>query len=118
MRYLGQRRLATVSVLVGLALLATLTPALAEPSTTPDPTAQTNGRVNAVVYAGTTVYLGGAFTEVRPAGAAVGAGVTRNNLAALDATTGQVLPFDPNVNGEVHALAVDDGTLYVGGAFT
>jgi trimeric autotransporter adhesin len=64
------------------------------------------------------VYLGGAFTEGRPAGAAVGAGVTRNNLAALDATTGQVLPFDPNVNGEVHALAVDDGTLYVGGAFT
>jgi hypothetical protein len=118
MHDLAQRRLATVSVLVGLALLATFTPALAEPSTTPDPTAQTNGRVNAIAYVGTTVYIGGAFTEVRPAGTTVGNGVPRNNLAALDATTGQVLPFNPNANGEVHALDVDNGTAYVGGAFT
>jgi hypothetical protein len=118
MHDLWQRRLATVSVLVGLALLATFTPALAEPSSTPDPTAQTNGRVNAIAYAGTTVYLGGSFTEVRPAGTSVGSGVARNNLAALDATTGQVLPFDPNVNGEVHALAVNSGIVYLGGAFT
>jgi trimeric autotransporter adhesin len=118
MHDLRQRRLATVTVLVGLALLATLTPALAEPSATPDPTAQTNGRVNAVVYAGTTVYIGGAFTEVRPPGTTVGSGVPRNNLAALDTTTGQVLPFNPNANGEVHALAVASGTIYLGGAFT
>jgi trimeric autotransporter adhesin len=118
MRYLGQRRLATVSVLVGLALLATPTSALAVPSRTPDPTAQTNGRVNAIVYAGTRVYIGGAFTEVRPAGTTVGSGVPRNNLAALDATTGAVLPFHPNVNGEVHALAVASGIIYLGGAFT
>jgi trimeric autotransporter adhesin len=119
MHNLGQRRLVTVSVLVGLALLATFTPALAVPSRTPDRTAQTNGRVNAIVYAGTVVYIGGAFTEVRPAGTTVGSsGVPRNNLAALDATTGQVLPFHPSVNGEVHALAVASGTVYLGGAFT
>jgi hypothetical protein len=118
MRYLGQRHLAAVSVLVGLALLATPIRALAVPSSTPDPTAQTNGRVNAIVYAGTRVYIGGAFSEVRPAGTDVGNGVPRNNLAALDTTTGAVLPFHPNVNGEVHALAVASGTVYLGGVFS
>jgi hypothetical protein len=29
-----------------------------------------------------------------------------------------VLPFHPNVNGEVHALAVASGIIYLGGAFT
>jgi hypothetical protein len=118
MNDLGQRRLAAVSVLVGLALLATPIRALAVPSSTPDPTAQTNGRVNTIVYAGTTVYIGGAFTEVRPAGTTVGSGVPRNNLAALDATTGAVLEFNPNANGEVEALAVAGGIVYLGGAFT
>jgi trimeric autotransporter adhesin len=118
MRDLGYRCLAAVSVLMGLAVLVTAAPGLAVAGSRPDPTAQTNGRVNAIVYAGTRVYIGGSFTEVRPAGTAVGSGVPRNNLAALDATTGTVLPFNPNVNGEVHALAVASGTVYLGGAFT
>jgi trimeric autotransporter adhesin len=118
MRDLGYRCLAAVSVLMGLAVLVTAAPGLAVAGSRPDPTAQTNGRVNAIVYAGTRVYIGGSFTEVRPPGAAMGEGVTRNNLAALDATTGAVLPFDPNVNGKVHALAVASGIVYLGGAFT
>ena len=48
----------------------------------PDPSWQTNGRVRAIVYSGTTVYIGGEFTEVRPPGG--GAPVARNHLAAID----------------------------------
>ena len=43
----------------------------------PSPSYQTNGRVNVVVISGTTAYLGGQFTSVRPAGAAAGTGRSR-----------------------------------------
>ena len=73
---------------------------------------QTNGRVNAVVYLGGTVYLGGSFTQVD--------GQTRNRLAACDAATGNLLPWNPNANGVVRALKVSPaGTrVYVGGDFS
>src|SRR6266571_659993 len=56
--------------------------------THPVPTWQTNGRVNVIEVYGTTVYLGGQFTSLRPAGAAAGTGeVTRNHVAAVSLTT-------------------------------
>src|SRR5918995_400619 len=57
-----------------------------------------DGRVNAVVYLGGTVYLGGSFTQVD--------GQTRNRLAACDAATGNLLSWNPNANGVVRALKV------------
>ena len=71
-----------------------------------------NGRVNAVVYLGGTVYLGGSFTQVD--------GTTRNRLAACDAATGNLLPWNPNANGVVFTLKVSPaGTrVYVGGDFS
>lgn len=85
----------------------------------PVPTWQTNGRVNAIAVSGTTVYLGGQFTSMRPAGAAAGTGeVARNHVAAVSLTTGNLLPWNPNTNGTVRALKVAGSAVYLGGAFT
>jgi hypothetical protein len=79
---------------------------------------QTNGRVNAILFLNGAVYLGGKFTSVRPAGAAAGTGeVARNHLAAFNATTGQLLPWNPGASGAVFALASSGNTIYVGGSF-
>jgi hypothetical protein len=72
-----------------------------------------NGEVRALAVSpdGSTVYVGGAFTSV--------SGVTRNRVAALNATTGAVVSgFNPNANGVVYALARSGSTLYLGGGFT
>ncbi len=85
--------------------------------TTPLATYQTNGRVNAIVIQNGVIYIGGRFTAVRPAGSSSGS-VTRNHVAALSQATGQVLPWDPNANGTVQALAAGPGTIYLGGSFS
>jgi PQQ-like domain len=85
----------------------------------PVPSYQTNGRVNAILFLNGTVYLGGKFTSVRPAGAAAGTGeVARNHLAAFNASTGQLLSWDPGASGAVFALASAGNTIYVGGSFS
>jgi hypothetical protein len=66
-------------------------------------------RVWAIAFSGNTVFVGGAFKYF---------GQTRNNLAAVDATTGQVTPWNPDANVGVSALALSGSTLYVGGSFT
>jgi PKD repeat protein len=86
-----------------------------------DTTYQANGSVNAVVTIGSTTYLGGDFTSMRPSGAAAGTGeVPRSHLAAVDNSTGALLPWNPGANASVYALAAspDARTLYVGGLFT
>jgi Ca2+-binding RTX toxin-like protein len=75
-------------------------------------TANTDGRVSTVLALGDKIYLGGSFTHVD--------GVERNNLAALDASTGQLTDWNPNANGRVLTLAASaDGTrVFAGGDFT
>jgi trimeric autotransporter adhesin len=100
-------------------LVAGVVPAWAATAEAPTPTWQTNGRVLAVAYSGTTVYLAGSFTSVRPPGNPPGVGeVARNRAAAFDATTGGLLAWNPNVNGEVRALAAAGQTVYLGGSFS
>jgi hypothetical protein len=81
----------------------------------------TNGRVNDILRAGDMIYLAGSFTQiVLPDGTTV----PRNNLAAIDATTGQLTDWDPNVtnlsgNSSVLKMALSaNGTrLFIGGNF-
>ncbi len=74
----------------------------------------TNGRVNAIIRVANTVYVGGSFTQVTGNN---GTTANRSNLAAFN-LSGNVLPFAPNPNAEVRALASNGKRLFVGGAFT
>jgi hypothetical protein len=79
---------------------------------------QTNGRVETVVISGTTAYLGGEFTSVRPSGDPLGTGeVARNHAAAINLSTGALLPWNPNANNTVQTIAVDGSSVYLGGTF-
>jgi len=77
-----------------------------------------NGSVRAFAQIGNTIYAGGAFTGVKPAGAT--AWTPAGNLVAYDATTGALKTgFTPAFDSAVQALAVNpDGKLIVGGNFT
>ena len=80
---------------------------------------QTNGRVEQIVVSGDTAYLVGQFTSMRPYGDAAGTGeVTRNRAAAIDLSTGALLPWNPNANNTVQTLAVSGSTVYLGGLFS
>lgn len=84
----------------------------------PDP--QNGGlgvRIDAILVRGSSVLVAGRFSGF--------GGVTRNNLAAIDAATGTPTGWNPDVNGEVHALAVTSlihypftATVWFGGNFT
>jgi hypothetical protein len=77
-----------------------------------------NGIVETLAISGTTVYAGGAFTEV--------GGSSRERLAAICATAkcegevaaGKATAWNPNPNGSVAALTISGSTLYAGGGFT
>jgi hypothetical protein len=108
-------RLVLVLVLAAVAAVALplARPAAAIVGVDPDDgTPETNGRVYAVAYLGGTVYIGGSFTSVN--------GSARNRLAAFDAASGTLLPWDPGANDTVRALKVSPaGTrVYAGGDFT
>jgi hypothetical protein len=85
-----------------------------DPDFNPAVLGQPNRAVNAVAVSndGRTLYVGGAFDHI--------GGQPRNNLAAIDLTTGQVTRFDPaglGTDGPVHALEVAGTQVYVGGEF-
>lgn len=75
---------------------------------------QTNagGAVRAVAIdsVNNVVYIGGSFTSV--------CGQPRLRLAAMNATTGALLPWNPGANNDVVSLYIHHKALYVGGAFT
>jgi hypothetical protein len=73
-----------------------------------------NGAVNALAASGSVVFIGGSFNRVGNA--------RRPYLAAVNAATAQVLPWNPRPNYSVgvageRSMAVQDSTLYVVGAF-
>jgi hypothetical protein len=72
--------------------------------------------VEALAVSGSTVYVGGQFGQSN--GGGVG-GEAREHLAAVEATgTGAVTSWDPNVSGNVKALAVVGSTVYAAGEFS
>lgn len=90
--------------------------AMAGPDTvsdTPRNTTTFKGEVFSVAYAGNTIYVGGNFTG------AIWNGHTtaRTRLAAIDAVTGALLPWNPTADNTVRAIAVDGTNVYVGGNF-
>ena len=85
-----------------------------------------NGRIRAMVRVGDTVYLGGKFTQaVSPDGSTT---VPRHNLAAIDVTNGQLLPWAPLAEnpggtgkaaaGAVFGMETDGSQVFIAGDFT
>lgn len=66
--------------------------------------------VNALALSGPTLYIGGGFSSI--------GGQPRENLAAVDTTTGRVTAWNPHASGDmVAALVVSGQIVYVGGQF-
>ena len=74
-----------------------------------------NESVNTLAVSDGMLYSGGYFTQ---AGGGAGTEATRNRLAAFDASSGALTPWNPGVNSTVWALAASGGTVYAGGDFT
>ncbi len=74
-----------------------------------------NGNFQSVAVHGDLVYVGGHY-----GGASGFGGKARNKLAAVNAATGAVSDFAPNVNSPlgVFEVAADAGHVYIGGDFT
>ena len=120
---------------VGLLALTVVSPVAAEAAPAPIqqrspetvtadalPTVQIDGVAWDQVIVGNTVYVGGQFSNARPAGAAPGTSLTpRSNLLAYDIRTGVLISsFAPTLNGQVKGVAAspDGSRLYVVGQFT
>ncbi len=104
------------TLVIAAALGLSAIPAHAALSIDADDTWGTNGKVNAILRVGGTIYLGGDFTALQSDADAV---IARNHLAAIDASTGEPTSFDPNVDASVFGLAAsaDGSRLYAVGNF-
>lgn len=82
------------------------------PSVTGSPGYIDPPQVNAIAVSGDRVFLGGGFREI--------GGRPHENLGCVDASTGQALDWnlDINADGWIYAFAVHGGTVFVGGTFT
>jgi hypothetical protein len=69
-----------------------------------------SGYVRALAVSGSDVYVGGNFSAV--------GGVTANNVARWDSTTGTWSALGSGVSGPVYAIAVGGDGVYVGGLFS
>ena len=69
-----------------------------------------NGRIYSLAIGGGKIFAGGTFDSID--------GMSRHRIAALDAVTGSISPWNPSVNGTIRAIVVSENTVYVGGTFT
>jgi hypothetical protein len=111
----GRKRAAAMAV-VFAALAAAPVANAAVMQQRPAASYQANGTVRKIIVVANTAYLAGDFTAMIPSGG--GTAVTRNHVAAVNMTTGALLPWNPNVNGTVRALLASGGNVYIGGSFT
>jgi hypothetical protein len=70
-------------------------------------TYQPGGFVNSLTISGNKIYIGGKFYLL-------GAEKVQN-LAALDASTGRLLPWKPNLLGTIRTMVISENTLYLAG---
>ncbi|WP_169734154.1 outer membrane protein assembly factor BamB family protein [Hamadaea tsunoensis] len=73
-----------------------------------------DGTIQTVAYRGDRIYLGGDFTHAIDRGGRL---VARTRLAAVDARTGQLLPWNPSADARVRTLAANAAGVFVGGDF-
>ena len=73
-------------------------------------------RVRQMVRCEGTMYAVGRFTDIRKGSTTY----TRNNAFSFSATNGNLTSWNPNVDGQVNAIALnaDCSTAYLGGSFT
>ncbi|MCB0842185.1 MAG: T9SS type A sorting domain-containing protein [Bacteroidetes bacterium] len=71
---------------------------------------QPNSAVNNMALDGNILYVGGTFTTI--------SGQARNRLAAIDITTGSILPWNPDPNSTIQSLIVAGNNVYLGGFFS
>jgi PQQ-like domain len=110
--HLVRLKRAVVTIGVAGALIAT-TPAQAGVSAAPEATPSFNGTIWATAYTGGKIFVGGDFTEA----VVNGKRIARQRLAAIDATTGELLPWAPSADARVKAIAVSGSAVYVAGEF-
>jgi hypothetical protein len=81
-----------------------------------------DGPIYALATSGLTVYLGGSFNTISggviTSSPRIDSPVQRPNAAAVSAATGNDTGWNPAPNGQVNALAVSRGTVYLGGLFS
>ena len=117
MRRLGKGRAAIAATLaVAGAMFVAPAAEAAVVTQTPLVGYQPNNTVRDMVVVGNTAYIGGTFTALTSANG--NTTVTRNHVAAIDMTTGAVLPWNPNVNGTVYTILPAGNSVYLGGSFT
>ncbi|TAE30509.1 MAG: T9SS C-terminal target domain-containing protein [Candidatus Kapaibacterium sp.] len=76
------------------------------------------GTIYAIVVQGSTVYVGGSFTQVINSQINGGNTIAQPYLVAIDANTGAVRPeFNLRPNGNVDAMVSNGTRIFVGGAF-
>jgi trimeric autotransporter adhesin len=117
----GQRRKglrgAAITLVASLGLVALAQPAVATPAQAPYVKGWgANNTPKAQVIVGNTLYLGGSFKSMISADGSTT--VARLHLAAIDLTTGDLLPWNPGANGTVEAMVFDGTNLILGGSFT
>src|SRR3954452_14596077 len=99
------------------ALLFSAVPA-ADASVSPNPTrpcAQPDGRVDAMAFRGSTLYLGGSFSHVVDRS---GVSRVRGGLAAVDTASCDLTSWTSSADANVSALVVSGDKVYVAGSFT
>ena len=127
-----RRRIGTAvatALMFGAFALATGGVAHATVGSTPPATPQIGGSATSggdgtievarqITQCGDVMYVGGLFTQVRNPNS--NTPVARNNVFAFRATAPHtILPWNPNVNGDVYTVAcAPDGDIYIGGQFT
>lgn len=107
----------SISTLVVAGLVTLATPGVSQAVVTSNPVTSFpdfDDTVLTVAHLGSTIYVGGKFDSVTDSTGTY----TRRGAAAIDSRTGAVLPWNPNVHGQVRDIAAGTEGVYLVGSFT